>query len=186
MLTTTNPLSGTSASTLCRCPLCSTVLSFRPHPPPYDAACQECGYPLWCFSRTVGDLIVLEVVSGTMPTHKEVHRLCDTLLASGSVPRVVVDLSDVEFVSSSFVARLVALNKRIQAADARLVLCGLRPVVREALHTSRLDEFFDIAEDEATALTSLCSLRRAEELSQVLDRESALIWRRPAIDPALD
>ena len=185
MFTVTNPLSGTSANTLCRCPLCSTVLPFRPHPPPYDAPCQKCAYPLWCFSRTVGDLIVLEVVSATMPTHEEIHRLCDTLVASGGVPRVVVDLSEVEFVSSSFVARLVALNKRIRAADGRLILCGLHSVVREAFHTSRLDEFFDTTENKDTALTSLCSLRRAKELSQILDQESALMWRR-AITPALD
>lgn len=159
MLTITNPLSGTSANTLCRCPVCSTMLPFRPHPPPYEGACQERRYPLWCCRRTVDDRIVLEVVSGTTPTHEDIQRLCDTLLASVSVPNVVVDLSDVEFVSSSFMARLVALYKRIKPAGGSLILCGLHPIVREAFHTSRLDEYFGMTEDRDAAWKDLCLLR---------------------------
>jgi anti-anti-sigma factor len=133
---------------------------------------------LWCCSRTVDNSIVIDVVSGITPTHEDIQRLCDTLFDSGSVPNVVVDLSDVEFVSSSFLARLVALNKRIRAADRKLILCGLRPVVREIFRVSRLDTILDIAEDKDTVLTSLRSLRLANALSQILDRESGLTWRR--------
>jgi anti-anti-sigma factor len=155
MFAATNPLSVTSASSLCRCPLCSIVLPFRPHPPPYGADCQECGYPLWCCSRTVDDPNVLEVVSGTTPTYEDIQRLCDALLASGSVPNVVVDLSDVEFVSSSFIASLVALYKRMKVADGRLILCGLQHAACAALHVSRLDRLFEISDDQEAALATL-------------------------------
>jgi anti-anti-sigma factor len=103
---------------------------------------------LWCCSRTVDDLIVLEVIPDTTPTCEDIQRLSDTLVASGSVLNVLVDLSDVEFVNSSFIARLLALNKQLRGTDGKLILSGLRLLVREIFCTLRLDTFLDIPEDK--------------------------------------
>ena len=122
MLTITNPLSGTSANTLCCCPLCSAVLPFRPHPSPYGAACQECGYPLWCCMRTVGRVVILDVVSVVAPRHEDIERLANMFVRSRGDPHVVVDLSDLGHVTSAFMAGLVVLYKRMLAALGRLSL----------------------------------------------------------------
>jgi anti-anti-sigma factor len=101
------------------------------------------------------DVAILHVVAGRTPEHAEIERLADSLISSGGVPRVVVDLSALDFMSSAFIARLVALNKRIQAANGRAILCGLHPFVREAFHDSRLERVFDISDDQEAALASL-------------------------------
>jgi len=101
------------------------------------------------------DVAVLCVIPGRTPEHTEIELLADSLINSGQVARVVVELSTLDFMSSAFIARLVALNKRTQAAEGRLILCGLHPFVREAFHDSRLERVFEISDDLEAALASL-------------------------------
>jgi anti-anti-sigma factor len=103
----------------------------------------------------VDDIVVLGVIPGRTPEHAEIERLADSLVSSGRAACVVVELSALDFMSSAFIARLVALNKRMQAAERRLILCGLHPFVREAFHDSRLERVFEISDDLEAALASL-------------------------------
>ena len=128
-----------------RCPNCSIGLPFRPHRPPFDAPCTECGYPLWCSKRTVDDEVILEVVPGITPALDDVEGLVESLLGRGNVRRVFVDLADVDSLSCALVARLVVLNKKLEAAGRKLTLCGLRPIVREEFDCLGLDQAFEIS-----------------------------------------
>ena len=136
------------------CPVCDTRIAGAPAPPPFDAPCPDCGYMLWCRKKMMGGVAVLHVVPGRTPEHGEVEQLGEALERPGGGPRVIVELSALDFMSSAFIARLVALNKRIRAAGGKLVLCGLHPFVREAFHDSRLERIFEIADDEKAALAS--------------------------------
>lgn len=142
-------------STTYRCPICNIALPSRPRTGPFEVSCADCGYPLWCCQVFADDNVVIEAISGKTPEHRDIERLCDALTASGSVGRVVVDLSDVELISSAFAARLVALNKRIRAANGRLLLSGLSRFVRDTFRGSRLDRVFEILEDEDSTRGSL-------------------------------
>ena len=44
------------------------------------------------------------------------------------------------------------LHKKIREAGGKLVLCELRPVMKEILDGARLNKLFDITEDEENAL----------------------------------
>jgi anti-anti-sigma factor len=103
----------------------------------------------------VGDIVVLDIFSGKTVGSEQIERASNPLLTSGDVRHLVLNLSSVKFASSSFIAGLVALHKKLRSADGKLVLCALRPVVREVLHGARLDKFFEIADDEEKALASL-------------------------------
>jgi len=105
--------------------------------------------------KTVGGVVILEVTPGIMPEHQDIDSVAETLVRSANLRRVIVDLSDVELISSVFAARLVALNKRIRAAKGRLILCGMNRLARETFRGCRLDTLFDISEDEESALASL-------------------------------
>ncbi|MBC8877222.1 MAG: STAS domain-containing protein [Planctomycetes bacterium] len=74
------------------------------------------------------------------------------LVDCDSLPRIVLNLSELKFASSSFIARLVSLHKMIRVAGGKLVLCELRPVMKEILNGARLNKLFDITEDEESAL----------------------------------
>jgi anti-sigma B factor antagonist len=103
----------------------------------------------------VGDVVILEVMRGRTPEHSDLERVADTLLASEEAPHVITDLSDLDFIPSALMARLVALNKRIQAAEGRLILCGMQPVVQTAFQDARLHKVFEIHADEQAALATL-------------------------------
>lgn len=142
--------------TLYRCPVCNAEMPVEPPPPPHDASCAACGCSLWCRKRMVGDVVVLDVLPGRTPEHTDAVHLAKSLAARGGVPRVIIDLSELEFVNSAFVARLVHLNKRIRSANGRLVLCGMDSfLVWDAFYATNLYRVFDIAENEEAALAAL-------------------------------
>jgi anti-sigma B factor antagonist len=70
-------------------------------------------------------------------------------------PRVVVDLSQVDFLSSSGVAFLISLRRRIAAAKGALVIFGINAYVAGILRTMKLAPIFVFADDEASALALL-------------------------------
>jgi anti-anti-sigma factor len=131
-----------------QCPICGNKLPYEPPLPRFDAPCSECGYHLWCRRRVPSDDTELEVLPLRTPEPSEVDQLAKCLVQNDAHTRVVVDLSQLEQVDSCFVARLVSLNKLIQASGGRLGLHGLCRIVREAFAVLRLDKAFEIAESE--------------------------------------
>ena len=71
-------------------------------------------------------------------------------------PKVAIDLTAIDFLSSSGVAMLIGLKRRIEAKAGRLALFGLHPYVLDLFHVMKLMELFEITahEDEAVALLS--------------------------------
>jgi anti-anti-sigma factor len=103
----------------------------------------------------VGEAVVLDVFTGKTVGSEQIERASHALLQSSDVRYLVLNLSRVKFASSSFIAGLVALHKRMRAGNGKLVLCDVRSLVREVLHGARLDKFFEIADDEQKALANL-------------------------------
>ena len=66
------------------------------------------------------------------------------LWASGAAMRVILDLSSLESMSSSGLAGLVMLRRRIMAHNGDLTLRGLRPPVKEMFQVTKLDTLFRI------------------------------------------
>jgi anti-anti-sigma factor len=54
--------------------------------------------------------------------------------------RLVLELNDVEVLSSHLIEELMTLYRRIEEHDGVLRLCGLSPENREVLHVCHLDE----------------------------------------------
>jgi stage II sporulation protein AA (anti-sigma F factor antagonist) len=90
----------------------------------------------------------LVVLPHRTPEPWDVQQVLDGLIRNNAAPHVVVDLSQLDTVDSSFVARLVTMNKHIRSSGGRFVLCGLSPVVREVFEHLRLDKAFEIREGE--------------------------------------
>ena len=70
-------------------------------------------------------------------------------------PLVAVDLRPIDFLSSSGVALLIGLRRRVDAAAGSLVLFGLHPYVQDLLRVMKIAPLFRIADDEAGALELL-------------------------------
>jgi anti-sigma B factor antagonist len=84
--------------------------------------------------------------------------------------RLLLNLTNVEYLSSAALGKLIRLNKKLKAAGGRLVLCNIRAEVYDVLEITKMDHLFDMRrqEDEnpqsglADGLASLKSRRPAE------------------------
>jgi anti-anti-sigma factor len=129
-----------------QCPVCGNAVPRIGAVPRFDALCCACGADLWCRRRVSSGDAVLEASPGRTPEPWEVERVLIPLAGNGGVARVILDLSDLECVSSAFVARLITMNKRIRSSGGQFYLSGLRPVVLALLQRLRLDTVFDIVD----------------------------------------
>ena len=76
-------------------------------------------------------------------------------------PRFAVDLGKVDYLSSSGVAILVGLKRRVETKGGQMVIYHLQPIVHDLLGIMKLDRFFTISEDEARAVASVRPLPTA-------------------------
>jgi anti-anti-sigma factor len=109
-------------------------------------------------TRVVSDAVVVEFDSSAGLNHFQNNTVRDALyelVSNSAEPRLGIDLCNVDFLSSSGVALLVGLKRRVEGRGGKLVLFRLQSIVRDILAVTKLDQFFIIVETEAQALASL-------------------------------
>ena len=89
---------------------------------------------------------------------RTVRELSDQIAAAlpndGSPIRLVVDFSDVSLISSTFLSKLILLQRRIDGTRGKLRLCEMSPMIEQVFRTSNLDRLFKIDRDQPTAISS--------------------------------
>jgi len=80
--------------------------------------------------------------------------LYETVLNHDGI-RVAIDLGPVDFLSSSGVAILVGMKRRIDAQHGKLVIFQVQPIVLDSLRITHLTQYFTFADNEAGALALL-------------------------------
>lgn len=80
------------------------------------------------------------------------------LVQTRSEPRVAIDMTKVDYLSSSGVAILVGLKRRIETRNGKIVLYRLQQIVQDLLQVMKLDRYFVITDDEEQAAASLRSV----------------------------
>jgi anti-anti-sigma factor len=70
-------------------------------------------------------------------------------------PMVVVDLSEVSYFGSVFLALLLRLHKSVRSRGGELVLCGATKMAEELLRVTALDTLWAIYETREEALAAL-------------------------------
>jgi anti-anti-sigma factor len=104
--------------------------------------------------RALGRLTVVDFLN--TPTYLEGSMVRDlgarlqSLVNQGHI-RILLNLAGVESASSSIVSSLQSLNRQVSRAHGCLILCGIDPILRDALRICHLDTEFVIygSEDEA-------------------------------------
>lgn len=110
-----------------------------------------------------GALIVMFEAAASLNDFRN-HSLRDALydlVQNQPEPVVAVDLQNVDYLSSSGVALLVGLKRRVDTRQGRIVLFHIQPVVRDLLAVTKLDRFFNMVDDEPQALAALRPLPTA-------------------------
>jgi anti-sigma B factor antagonist len=66
--------------------------------------------------------------------------------------KLLLNFGNVEYLSSAALGKLITLNKKIQQAQGKLVLCNILPQIHEVFEITKLHKFFLIEKEEQAAL----------------------------------
>lgn len=67
---------------------------------------------------------------------------------------IVLDFSNVEYLSSAALGKLITMEKKVKTARGRLRLCSIRPEIYEVFAITKLNKLFQIYDDQEQALGS--------------------------------
>lgn len=68
--------------------------------------------------------------------------------------KIILDFTNVEYLSSAALGKLITLEKKVKAARGKLRLCSIRPEIYEVFAITKLDQIFTICDDSDEALQS--------------------------------
>jgi len=115
--------------------------------PPYDRAPVTNNFNRFQWHTLPERLDLIATREGVLPTEEILHDGRDCML----------QMTNVQFIDSTGVGQLIQLQKKLRAIDRQLVLVAVCPAVQQALKLMRLEEFFAIAPDQASAESLLTS-----------------------------
>jgi anti-anti-sigma factor len=124
------------------CPVCGADLKIEPSDPAGDAPCPQCGHLLWFTWEDLGDVQVIKP-TGKVLQAESFGSLLDTVSVRPGM-RLVLDFSDVQYLSSNALGKLINLKKKLGAARGRLQFRGLSTDLREVFRITRLDQVFEV------------------------------------------
>jgi stage II sporulation protein AA (anti-sigma F factor antagonist) len=105
--------------------------------------------------ESAGDVVVAKLAgrldSSSAPSAEE---QLTRLIGSGT-PRLAIDLSKLEYISSAGLRVLLLVARRVQQAHGKLALFGLTPSVHEVFSISGFNTIFTIRDDAAAAIDSV-------------------------------
>ena len=98
------------------------------------------------------DSIDLVEMSGrlVMADAPEARQRLESIIEQGS-GKLIIDLSDVGFMDSSGLSVLISTFKQTRTKDGDVVLLNPSPAVRTLFELTRMQQVFDIVDDEAAA-----------------------------------
>jgi anti-sigma B factor antagonist len=103
----------------------------------------------------IGDVTVVKFVDRRILDEQNIQIIGDQLF--GLVDEVgrrklLLNFGNVEFLSSAALGKFITLQKKLQAANGRLILCNIDPDILEVFEITKLDKFFTITKDEQSGL----------------------------------
>ncbi len=94
--------------------------------------------------RSILDSVGVEAIAS------ELYALVD----ERAIKRIVLDFSDVRFLSSQMLGVLIALHKKISDLGGSFVICGLQPELHRVFKITRLDKILQFAPSQEKALAA--------------------------------
>src|SRR5205807_9142667 len=103
----------------------------------------------------IGDITVVNFVDKKILDEQNIQVIGEQLFSLVDElgrRKILLNFGNVEFLSSAALGKLITLNKKLQAAGGRLILCNIDPQIYEVFEITKLDRFFNIQKDEQGGL----------------------------------
>lgn len=88
----------------------------------------------------------------------ELDETLSRAVAQEDAPRILLDLSQTEYIASRFIEILLRIYRQIADQQGRIALCEAKPFCSEVLRTMRLDSLWPIYPRRDQALETLAKL----------------------------
>ena len=69
--------------------------------------------------------------------------------------KIILDFSNVEYLSSAALGKLITMDKKVKAAKGKLRLCTVRPDIYEVFAITKLNKLFDMQDTLEKALVGM-------------------------------
>ena len=111
--------------------------------------------------QTIGGVVVANLGGSSIldaGTIDALGRKLFELVDSQAQRKILLNFSQVKFLSSSMLGVLVRLQKRAQAINGRVAIYGLRPELHKVFKITRLETLFDFYDNEQDGVNSFSVL----------------------------
>jgi anti-anti-sigma factor len=101
----------------------------------------------------INGVTIVNFVDKKILDEANIQQLGEELFGLVDGPRkILLNFSNVEYLSSAALGKLITANKSVQAAGGKLRLCSIHPQIYEVFKITKLNKLFDIHKDEQAAL----------------------------------
>ena len=105
--------------------------------------------------ENAGDVVVAKLAGRLDSQSAPIAEEQLTPLIGSDTPRLVIDLSQLEYISSAGLRVLLLVARKVQQAQGKMALFGLAPGVREVFSISGFDTIFTVRDDAAAAMEAV-------------------------------
>ncbi len=106
----------------------------------------------------IGDVTVAKFIDTMILDESDIQIIGEQIFALVEVDarkKIVLDFSNVEYLSSATLENLIKMHTKVKAAKGKLRLCNVRPAIYEVFLITNLNKLFDMKETLETALVGL-------------------------------
>ncbi len=103
----------------------------------------------------IGDITVVNFVDKKILDEQNIQVIGEQLFSLVDElgrRKVLLNFGNVEFLSSAALGKLITLNRMLQSAGGKLVLCNIDPQIYEVFEITKLNKLFNIQKEEQAAL----------------------------------
>ena len=111
----------------------------------------------FCRVHHIGDLFRIEFLHGYLVGDADVENLRDTIeqiVATEPQANVIVDMSNVERISSDVLGEIINSNKKLAESNGRMRLAGVLPQIDQMIAMLQLDQVIELKPTVSDAVDS--------------------------------
>ena len=105
----------------------------------------------------IGDVTVVKFLDKKILDEANIQELgleLFSLIEHDNRKSILLNFSDVEFLSSAALGKLITLDRKVKASKGRLKMSNIRPEIFEVFQITKLNKVFDIRNDESEAVAA--------------------------------
>src|SRR5262245_62829808 len=104
--------------------------------------------------ESIDDVTVVSFIDSKIVSEENIQEVGEQLytLVEEGHSRLLLNFSNVQYLSSAALGKLINLKKKLGAVKGSMKLCCIHPDLLEVFRITRLDQVFEIYNDEQAAL----------------------------------